>query len=70
MSTYGGVHEIAELAGVTKQAVCNWTKRHPTFPQPLAKLHMGPIYNLKEVKTWLVKSKRPSYNNVTVTKHA
>jgi len=69
---FGGVHEIADLAGVTKQAVNNWMKRHSTFPQPLAKLRMGPIYNLDDVQVWLHKSKRTTrvrhVTHVTIVK--
>ena len=53
-----GIHEIAELAGVTKQAVCNWSKRSTTFPKPIAQLRMGPIYDHDEIMTWLKKREK------------
>lgn len=46
--------QIAELAGVSKQAVSNWTTRHEDFPKPAfvvsAKL---PVYLRSEVMAWL-----------------
>ena len=49
---YAGIHEIAEELGVSRQSVCNWTKRYPSFPKPIVRLKMGPIYNMSIVKKW------------------
>lgn len=48
-----GLSEIAELAGVSRQAAYNWTTRYPTFPKPLAVLHCGTIWSRKRVRAWL-----------------
>lgn len=48
-----GLAEIAEIAGVTRQAVTNWTTRHPSFPEPLARLASGPVWNCPDVVAWL-----------------
>lgn len=48
-----GLKEIAALAGVSSQAVANWMKRYPDFPEPLAKLRMGPIFDVAPVAAWL-----------------
>lgn len=45
--------EIAEMAGVTRQAVANWTARHASFPAPLARLAAGPIWERASVAQWL-----------------
>ncbi len=50
---YGSVAEVAALAGVTKQVVSNWRKRHADFPEPVANLKMGPIFELATVRAWL-----------------
>jgi chromosome partitioning protein len=47
-----GVSEIAELAGFTRQAILNWRTRYEDFPQPLAELKSGPIWQLSEVIKW------------------
>jgi len=39
-----GLAETANLLGVSKQTVNNWTHRYPRFPKPLAILQCGPIY--------------------------
>ena len=48
-----GIHEIAQMAGVTSQAVANWRIRYPDFPAPLATLNSGPVFNLPAVRHWL-----------------
>lgn len=48
-----GLFEIAQLAGVSTQAVWNWTSRHDDFPQPVAVLKCGPIYAGPAVRAWL-----------------
>jgi hypothetical protein len=48
-----GLAEIAEMAGVTRQAVTNWTARHASFPEPVARLAAGPIWDRSAVASWL-----------------
>lgn len=48
-----GLFEIAQLAGVSTQAVWNWTSRHDDFPRPVAVLKCGPIYAGPAVRAWL-----------------
>ena len=48
-----GLHEVAELAGVSRQAVCNWMVRRTDFPEPLANLASGPVWKGEIIKAWL-----------------
>jgi chromosome partitioning protein len=47
-----GTAEIAELLGVTKQAVSNWRSRDEAFPSPVADLRSGPVWSRKEIVVW------------------
>ena len=47
-----GLAEMADLFGVTKQVLSNWRSRKPTFPQPIAELKSGPVWNLDAVLAW------------------
>ncbi|WP_051292936.1 ParA family protein [Citrifermentans bremense] len=48
-----GINEIAELAGVSRQAVANWRARFPDFPKPVADLRAGPVFRLRQIQGWL-----------------
>lgn len=49
-----GIAEIAELAGVSRQAVWQWTNsKSAKFPDPVLRLAMGPVFSAKEVREWL-----------------
>jgi predicted DNA-binding transcriptional regulator AlpA len=49
-----GLKEIAELAGVSRQQVWNWTdSKGMGFPEPVARLGMGPVFSAAEVSAWL-----------------
>ena len=50
-----GLYEIAELAGVSRQAVANWRSRFPEFPSPVAELKSGPVFHREQVRKWLHK---------------
>ncbi|MGB9992428.1 AAA family ATPase [Massilia sp. SM-13] len=52
-----GIHEIAAMAGVSKQAVANWRTRAVNFPQPVAELASGPIFYRSQIRLWLRKNK-------------
>lgn len=47
-----GVSEIAEMAGITKQAVSNWRERFADFPKPVADLKSGPVWRYPTVQDW------------------
>lgn len=46
--------EIADMLGVTRAAVSNWTKRRETtgFPEPVKALSLGGLYSRTEVEEW------------------
>src|SRR5689334_12570066 len=48
-----GLAEVAELAGVTPAAVSNWRTRFDDFPQPLAALRSGPVFDESHIRRWL-----------------
>jgi chromosome partitioning protein len=54
-----GINEIAEMAGVSRQAVANWRARFDNFPVPVADLKAGPIFIRSQVRAWLRKRKHP-----------
>src|SRR4051794_11274660 len=54
-----GINEIADIAGVSRQAVSNWRARFADFPKPLAELKAGPVFRTRLVRTWLRKRKIP-----------
>lgn len=54
-----GINEIAEIAGVSRQAVANWRARFPDFPKPLTELKAGPVFRARQIKAWLRRRKVP-----------
>jgi chromosome partitioning protein len=48
-----GIAEIADLAGVTKQAVSNWRMRYDHFPHPIQNLQSGPVWDRENVEAWV-----------------
>ena len=48
-----GLSEVAEIAGVSRQAVVNWRARFPDFPIPAAELASGPVWTRDEIEKWL-----------------
>lgn len=48
-----GIGEIAELAGVSKQAVSNWRARYDHFPRPAQTLQSGPVWQREKVDAWV-----------------
>jgi len=47
----GGVTEVAELLGVSRQRVAKLRER-PDFPDPLGELAQGPVWDLDAVQAW------------------
>jgi len=58
-----GIAEVADLAGVTKQAVSNWRLRYDHFPRPIQDLQSGPVWDREQVSDW-VKSFRGEETHV------
>lgn len=54
-----GINEIADLAGVSRQAVANWRVRFSSFPKPAAELKSGPVFRARVIRAWLRKRKVP-----------
>ena len=52
-----GLAEVAELAGVSAAAVGNWRARFSDFPEPVAKLRAGPVFDGHQIRRWLRKHK-------------
>ena len=52
-----GISEIAELAEVSRSAVSNWISRDPSFPQPIADLACGQIWQKADIERWLEQNK-------------
>lgn len=48
----GGLAEVANACGVTRQAVLNWPKRYSDFPAPVVRLAATPVWRLTEVVAW------------------
>lgn len=53
-----GINEIAEMAGVSRQAVTNWRARATDFPNPVSELASGPIFRRSQIRSWLRRNKR------------
>jgi len=58
-----GLSEVAEMAGVSRQAVVNWRARFSDFPAPVAELASGPVWTKEEIEKWL-KGREGSMENV------
>lgn len=48
-----GLAEVAELAGVSPAAVSNWRSRFADFPNPVASLRSGPVFEEERIRRWL-----------------
>jgi predicted DNA-binding transcriptional regulator AlpA len=54
-----GAHEIAERLGLSfPNVVHTWRKRHKNFPQPVAVLQAGLIWDWKEIQAWVKSTNR------------
>lgn len=52
-SAYATLADLAELAGVSRQAVWNWSRRKSDFPKPASEGPNGPLYRVGEFRRWL-----------------
>jgi predicted DNA-binding transcriptional regulator AlpA len=48
-----GVAEIATSCKVSRQQAWNWLSK-PSFPKPIVRLKMGPIYDGAQIRAWHV----------------
>ena len=54
-----GAYEIAERMGLSfPNVVHTWRKRHQDFPQPVAELQAGLIWDWNDISQWLKATKR------------
>ena len=58
MSDLVGLAEIAQRAGVSKDAVHKWRARHPDFPAPMAVLAATPVWAYGDIHKWLIATGR------------
>ena len=54
-----GINEIADLAGVSRQAVSNWRARAKDFPKPIVELKAGPVFRKSQIRSWLRRRRVP-----------
>lgn len=56
--------EIADRLGVKRMTVHQWRQRNVGFPDPLAQLAIGPVWDWADVEAWAKASRRlPSTRN-------
>ena len=53
-----GLAEVAELLGTRRQQAVRWTQQ-ADFPEPVARLRMGPIWRRADVTRW-AKQREPN----------
>lgn len=51
-----GIPEIADIAGVGRNAVSNWRKRHSDFPTPAVETPSGLLFDVGSVERWLIEN--------------
>ena len=51
-----GIPEIADIAGVGRNAVSNWRKRHSDFPTPAVETPSGLLFDVGAVERWLIEN--------------
>lgn len=47
-----GAAEIAQRLGVARGVVGDWRRRYDDFPEPVASLTMGHVWNWPDVERW------------------
>jgi len=58
MTDLVGIIEIANRAGVKKDAVHKWRKRYAGFPAPVVMLAATPVWEWDDVARWLEETGR------------
>jgi chromosome partitioning protein len=53
-----GIAEIADMVGVTGQAVNNWRVRYETFPKAVVELRATPVFREQDIVKWLISTGR------------
>jgi predicted DNA-binding transcriptional regulator AlpA len=53
-----GVHEVAELLGVSRQRVYKLMEQRPDFPTPTAVLRGGSVWEAAEIVRWAAANPR------------
>lgn len=53
-----GITEIAELAGLSRQAITNLRARDESFPAPLEELRSGPVFRETDIRPYLARRGR------------
>jgi predicted DNA-binding transcriptional regulator AlpA len=54
-----GTHEIAERLGFARgQLVHDWRKRYDDFPEPVARLQAGLVWDYADIERWLATTRR------------
>jgi chromosome partitioning protein len=48
-----GIAGIADLAGVSRQAVSNWRMRYDHFPHPTQNLQSGSVWEREKIEAWV-----------------
>lgn len=54
-----GVHEIAEFLGISKQRVNQLSWNHSSFPDPVAALACGPIWDADAIREFKLVHRKP-----------
>lgn len=47
-----GSSEVAEMLGISKQSLVNWRNRAGNFPEPVAELKSGPVWQREVIMNW------------------
>ncbi len=55
-----GVYEVAELLEITPSSLAD-RRRHPSFPEPVAVLRCGPVWDLDDVDDYLEHRRQDPY---------
>lgn len=53
-----GVHEIAEMLGVTRQRVDQLSRTDDDFPEPADTLHSGRVWLRADIEAWAQRTTR------------
>lgn len=56
-----GTFEACQILGLSDARICQLLKEDPTFPEPVHRVKMGPLWLAPELENWKItrKKKRP-----------